>query len=69
MQAVHMKKWDRYTANELGARDTRKEREKEILNLAMFSFANEFEGENTERANLVLWIEQMKKPVKPQKET
>ena len=67
MHAVHMKKWKRYTANELGAGDTRKERE--ILNLAMFSFANEFEGENTEGANLVLWIEQMKKPVKPQKET
>ena len=67
MHAVHMKKWKRYTANELGAGDTRKERE--ILNLAMFSFANEFEGENTEVANLVLWIEQMKKPVKPQKET
>ena len=67
MHAVHMKKWKRYTANELGAGDTRKERE--ILNLTMFSFANEFEGENTEGANLILWIEQMKKPVKPQKET
>lgn len=48
---------DTHTANELGAR------EREILNLAVFFFffANEFEGENTEGANLILWIEQMEK--------